>query len=316
MQRPGDQLEELIRSASRQVLLVAPFVKTAVVERILDWLEPDVAVELFTRWRPEEIVAGVSDLGVWDALQRRPASCVWLCRSLHGKLYSSDTQSLVGSANLTHAALGWSSNSNMELLVPCPLSHVEIESFLSQLRRESVRASQELRNQLQLIVDELELTLPQPLPALLVAEEAHPSSAESIESAFVTGWIPQLHEPDGLYLAYRGDFDDLTRRGREAARNDLAALGLRPGLDETQFRLLVAGILLQLPVICAIDAAAAVPQRFGAVVDIIQEVTGEPRNRATHHWQGIMRWLLYFLPDRYGRRVDRHTEMFFRKLPG
>lgn len=103
----GTQLEQLCAAGRRDILLVAPFVKAHTLERLLGQVAAEVAVRCVTRWRPEEIVAGVSDLEVWPLLRDRVQSSLWLHPDLHAKLYRADDTCLIGSANITDTALGW-----------------------------------------------------------------------------------------------------------------------------------------------------------------------------------------------------------------
>lgn len=114
----GTELSKLCTEADRELLLVAPFIKASVLERLLDKISSDVTLKCITRWFPEEIVTGVSDLEVWNLIQNRPNSSLWLRSDLHAKYYRADNHCLVGSANLTGKALGWSDCPNLELLVP------------------------------------------------------------------------------------------------------------------------------------------------------------------------------------------------------
>src|SRR5690348_16210342 len=105
---PGDQLLVLLGSAEAEALICAPFVKLHALSRLLDVIDSAARIELFTRWRPEEVAAGVSDTSVLAVVEDRGGS-VWLHDQLHAKVFRADGQVLVGSANVTGKALGWSS---------------------------------------------------------------------------------------------------------------------------------------------------------------------------------------------------------------
>jgi hypothetical protein len=103
----GTELSNLCAEANKEVLLVAPFIKVSVLEKLMNKIiSPDVSLRCVTRWFPEEIVAGVSDLEVWSLIHQRSNSSLWLRPDLHAKYYRADQQCLVGSANLTGKALG------------------------------------------------------------------------------------------------------------------------------------------------------------------------------------------------------------------
>jgi hypothetical protein len=78
MNQSGTLLSDLCRAARRDLLLVAPFIKVGALRRILDVVPQTIPVTCVTRWRPEEIAAGVSDLEVWPLLNDRPRSSMWL----------------------------------------------------------------------------------------------------------------------------------------------------------------------------------------------------------------------------------------------
>src|SRR5436305_2039515 len=65
----GTALEELVASASQDLVLAAPFIKVRVLDRVLNLTEGTVRVTCITRWRAEEIAAGVSDLDVWGVVR-------------------------------------------------------------------------------------------------------------------------------------------------------------------------------------------------------------------------------------------------------
>lgn len=112
----GDLLCDAASRAKGRVLLCAPFSKAAVLERLLGFVSSGIEVELFTRWQPDEVAAGVSDTEVLPLLEEHGGS-VFLCESLHAKAFCFDDRALVGSANLTDSDLGWSPSPNLELLL-------------------------------------------------------------------------------------------------------------------------------------------------------------------------------------------------------
>jgi hypothetical protein len=127
-------------------------------------------------------------------------------------------------------------------------------------------------------------------------------------------WLPRLRDPNVLYKAYLGDFDRLTVASRNAALSDLQLLNVPSGLSKHAFTAYVGAVLLQIPLISKLDRLLISPQRFGAVSQFIrmhmsQEDLSFDADRA---WQTLMRWLLYFLPHRYGVRQPNHSEVFYR----
>ena len=128
VETPGDALLNLCRTTLAEFVVVAPFIKVSAFRRLLIHLDPGVKPVCITRWLPTELAAGVSDLEVFDAVMERDG-LLWLRQNLHAKYFRGDSFVLVGSANVTGAAMGWSTNSNLELLVPIDRSVKGIVGF-------------------------------------------------------------------------------------------------------------------------------------------------------------------------------------------
>jgi PLD-like domain len=300
----GNLLLERAREARQRVLLCAPFVKSTVLERLLTALDSGVEIELFTRWRPEEVAAGVSDTTVLTQMKERKGR-VFLCDPLHAKLFRFDELTLIGSANLTAKALGWTPDSNLELLVEVAVETTAVEDLESALRAASIPATAEIATEIERVAALL------PKAPKQVAERG--ASVSPREPTGALAWRPHSREPRDLYRAYVEGVDRLTEVSAASATEDLIGLEVPPGLDREQFELLVGTRLLQAPLIQRIDDLLSRSRRFGEMRDVLAEELGLDRGEATHAWQTTMRWMLYFLPRRYGRSVPSHSEIMVRK---
>lgn len=297
--RLGEGLLEACEAAEEQLVLCAPFIKRHVLQRLLDATAEQVTIDVFTRWRPEEVAAGVSDTSILSVTEARGGR-VLLCDRLHAKYVRLDQRALIGSANLTGAALGWSSAPNLELLTEVPVTIPEIVELEARLRGESIAATQALADE----VDRVAALMPQVVTS---EEEA------AYDEVAAVSWYPRLREPRDLFTVYSAGLDRLSSGSKAAARVDLAALQLPPGLDRAPFQALVASRLLQSPAVQAVDRALADPQRFGAVRGLLAHRLGLSREDASFVWQTLMRWLLEFTPERYERSVPRWSEVLVRK---
>jgi len=300
----GDRLIECAREVNRQVRLISPFVKVDTLTRVLRAIPAGVPVEVCTRWRPDEIAAGVSDLAVWDVCNDAENVSLRLCDRLHAKAYVFDDFALIGSANLTATALGWRRRPNIELLEGVPAISDSVVQLLAVVDLEAVPATQTLHD----LMQELVADLP-PFNAEECGEE------DSLPYGDSSIWLPTLRDPGLLFQAYVGDFDDMTTASAEESRRDLRALSLPAGLREEQFRKFVAVVMLARPPFDRLDAFLESPRVFGEVVGWIREFDGNATTRleGQEAWQTLMRWLLYFLPLRYERRVFRHSEVMARR---
>lgn len=301
---PGDQLEHLCSSAQHDLILVSPFIKVNALERVLRAVPHHVSITCVTRWGLEEIAAGVSDIEVWLVLQQRPSTTLWLRADLHAKFYRADQTCLVGSANLTLTALGWTFSPNFEVLVTLPSDYDEIRDFETQLFTKCIPVDQQLFERFRASVDLMDTSRIYVWPDNIVSV---PNSLSLRDT-----WLPSLRNPDMLYAGYVGDWDRLTIPSREASVTDLNALNIPAGLSRQAFEAYVGVTLLQMPLIQRLDQFVEIPQRFGAVSNLLStlpcaEAMGFDSDRT---WQTTIRWLLHFLGDRYRLKVPNHSEVF------
>lgn len=299
----GDDLLCYAGNARDRVRLVSPFIKADVLARVLEVIPAEVTVDVCTRWRADEIAAGVSDLEVWDVCEQSGNATLCLCDRLHAKAFVFDEIALVGSANLTAAALGWRARSNLELLHGVPATSDSVVSLLAAVDLEAVPATQALRDMMRDLVE----AFPVRFPIEVAAEERTPWTVGET-------WFPSLRSPELLFQAYVGSQDDLTTAASEQAARDLQVLDLPPDLSEEQFPRFVGLTLLQRAPFSRLDSFLETPRVFGEVVRWLRGLEG---GSMTHQegqqaWQTTMRWLLYFLPNRYERKVFRHSEVVGR----
>ena len=310
----GTELEKLCAEARNEVLLVAPFIKASVLEKLLNEIPLDVPLRFVTRWFPEEIVAGVSDLEVWSLIKERPNSSLWLRPDLHAKYYRADEQCLVGSANLTAKALGWSNQSNLELLVTITAQEPSIKTFETKLLTGCVPVDEDLFEQISATVKLLAEQHPDSLARSLSIVELKEENLTTNNLVAVDAWLPTLRNPEDLYLAYSGLTEKLSTASKIAALTDLRSLTIIPNLSQKVFQAYIGTLLLQKPIIQKVDTFVKTPQRFGAVRDLLASLpcANLPDFDAERAWQTLMRWLLHFLPNRYALSVPNYSEVFYR----
>jgi len=288
----GAQIIDLAARAQSDFVMCAPFVKAAIASEVISAVSSDVQINLYTRWRPDEVAAGISDTAVLPLVEARGGH-VYLHDRLHAKLYRNEVDVLVGSANLTATALGWTPSPNVELLVR--VEKAVVAELEEQLRRESVLATPAMAHEVEHIAELLPvrpITIHPNKPPLDLAE-----------------WIPSLRIPSDLFIAYTEGPSKLTSRSAAAAERDLAVLDLPIGLNVEQFYRLVAHRLQQQLVFRRIDEYLNVPRRFGEARDKLAEISGLSRDDADDAWQTMMRWMLEYLPEKYRRQVFKTSEV-------
>ena len=125
----GDDITALLSSAQHNALIVAPFMRSEAFPRLLDSIPIGTETKVVTRWRPIDLLAGASDLPcLRSGLNRRGCRYTY-GTDLHAKFFAADNRCLIGSANVTHTALGWRTPANFELLAPAARSADHIVGF-------------------------------------------------------------------------------------------------------------------------------------------------------------------------------------------
>lgn len=306
----GKKLQTLCEQAKRELLLVAPFIKLNAFERLLEGVDAQVKINCVTRWRPDEIALGVSDIEIWQVLQARKYTTLWLRNDLHAKYYRADDNCLIGSANITATALGWATRPNYELLFSASKNE-HFSQFEQYLLAGCVEVDQDIFDQTKTVVDSLRSVFIVPT----VTSDMSFSSSETQAHIKPETWIPTLRTPEKLIVAYQGKLDELTTAARETATLDLAFLDIPIGLGQQQFEQFVGTLLLQFPIIKQIDDFVSEPRRFGSVRDLLKTLPCASQSNfdANRAWQTLMRWLMYFLPHRYEQFTPRHSEIFSKR---
>lgn len=290
---PGEQLLALLEGARAPVFLVAPFIKQDALSRLLSVIPSELPVTCVTRWRPDEVAAGVSDLEVFDLLSARAESRLFLQAHLHAKYFRTGEQRLIGSANVTGRALGWVEPANLELLVSIDGAHEQLDAFERELFGSVSPASA----QVQAAVAAAAKALADRFPRMPMS-----TSFDVAPIAFAF-WLPTCMRPDLLFRVYDGSVGDLLLSNAvSAARSDLAFLETPPGLDERAFVAFVAAMLRQVRWIQELDKLTT----NGLTDDVAQRTIAEalpPDNGYSPEalWNVTKEWLVYFFPGQYDR---------------
>lgn len=299
METHGDRIIKSVGRATSTVILVAPFIKHFALQRILEAAGRGVAISCYTRWRPEEIAAGVSDIEVWPLLRDRHGS-LRLRYDLHAKVYCADDECLVGSANLTSAGLGWANAPSLEVLVPTHIRHDALIAFFDHLKRGTTEVNDTLYAEMRDVVTNLPVTV-----------RNHLLSGYNDEGKTVSlaSWLPRCRIPGNhnLYRTYVKQWQMVNRTTYEDALNDLTVLNIPEGIEsEFTFFKYVAAVLRQNPVVAFVAERAKDPILPSAGQQLITgqlgygngpngEITGE-------EWTTLRTWISTFLGDEFRQR--------------
>ncbi|MFD8590820.1 phospholipase D family protein [Streptomyces sp. NPDC059637] len=270
------QIADMMRDATEEVVIIAPFIKKAIFEETIAAVPSSVRkISCVTRWTPAEVAAGVSDPEIMEAAQSDERLSVALCPSLHAKLYRADGRCLVGSANLTGKATGRVPNANVELLLEVPTDHPEIQRVLDQVNARS--------------------TIATPHTAALVREQAELLRSSRVtppsEDEAAPYWFPETRRPANVYALYSGrqSFTSLVEAG---IVRDLAMLDVPAGLTEDAFNAEVQARLHTIPELNQLTTK----QRLSNIElqQAITDRTGESVEQARRTAETLAAWLLHF----------------------
>src|SRR6266581_2818799 len=150
-------MESLCSSATSEIVLAAPFIKAATLSRLLERVKANVRIDCCTRWIPEEIASGVTDLEVWEVLKGRANARMFLRANLHAKYYRADTKCLVGSANVTSSAFGWRPDFNLELLTS--VEDGSLAAFERDMFEPAIQVTEELYQAVRALVKQMPRTI-------------------------------------------------------------------------------------------------------------------------------------------------------------
>jgi hypothetical protein len=301
----GLSLGECARQARQRLTLAAPYIKRNALERLLAQVPPTVTLTVFTRWTVGDILAGASDLSVFDLVQERSGSRLLLHPRLHAKVLLVDDQlAAIGSANVSDAALGFSDPPNAEVMAILQPVPNRLFLFLLQLEREAVAAREELRQKFEEAVKAAPPALPR--PTIEVGGQASQGTPPLFSS---------FRNPEQLYRGYLSvvEFNDPDTRA--AILDDLAALSLTDGLDEATFRQRAGAALLKVDLIQTFDAFVRQARYFREMAEWLRNrgvLADQGQDERKMYLQTLVRWLRHFLPGRYRLEEPNYSELFGR----
>ena len=295
MQSHGDALIALCGQATREIVLVSPFIKASALKRIIGSIAESCSVKCVTRWRPEDIVAGVCDIEIYEVLLQRHNTQLLIHPMLHAKYFRADDGCLVGSANLTNRALGWAVPSNVELMVELPADTPQLRDFERALFTTTFEADSDFRDQLAQQVEEYRSKVTATTP------DSVPESEEDDEVAN-DKWLPLCTRPELLYQIYSGsNTGSIITWTLESGQKDIQALRIPSGFSYPVFKKYIVATLNQTPIMQYIYEMARTPISPERGSEIITENFENDQLQYTseEHWKYLKSWILFFLSNMY-----------------
>lgn len=291
---PSDAVLKLMQSVTNsEVLIVAPYIKSETLQKILAALPNEVSeICCITRWRPEDIATGVCDIEILEDITNRNGK-LFAHPHLHAKYYRAGDRCLVGSANLTGRGLGWRTPANLELLIELPYDFPGLKAWELELMESSVLATPEMRDQIMQEAEQIKYD------GITYGIPEVENGSESILP--ISHWVPTCPVPDRLWSVYNGGgMDTMVSSARQAALNDLSALAPPRGIkSQTLFEAFIAGILRQMPLIYEVDHLSKNGLTDREAQAILCENLQCEIDQTEQIWRLLKTWLVYFFPETY-----------------
>ena len=266
-------------SDARNLLIAAPYIKVDALSRVLAAVQADASLICITRWNPHDLAVGASDAECRSIVVDSGGTFM-LHPSLHAKFYRVGDEVLIGSANLTSSAMGWSSQSNLEIL--CRAGE-DFDSWSFQ--RQLLHGAREMSD------DEFQRW--EAIARITKGEEGAISGSQPL----LDTWRPATRDPVHLELSYRGREDQIASFDeREAARRDLQALLVPAGLSDENVRMWAAACLLASPFANTVIQSNPSDDVTGSY-QTLARTYGLDITEARRDMETVQNWLAYLAPE-------------------
>ena len=203
--------------------------------------------------------------------------------SLHAKYYRIDDVVLIGSANLTSSAMGWSPHPNLEIL--CRAG----DDF------DPVAFEQALLNEARELSDD-EFLRWEAIAQVAARREQELTGGQPELAA----WRPRTRDPIHLELSYAGRGDEIASFDEQrAARHDVQALLLPPNLASEDVRLWATACLLAAPFtnsVIQLGRTTDAPASYQSLADMYDLSMTEARR----DMETVQNWLAFLAPGILG----------------
>lgn len=216
------ELETQVK-ASRNLVLIAPYIKRDVLEKLLSIRSAESKCTVLTTWRPQDVKFGATDLECYTLCKNNHIPLL-LNNRIHLKAYFDyGGMAIIGSANLTQAGLGLCEGHNYELA-----ERVELEPadniYFDQLLAESILVTDEIYEQARIQADGIKDNNNLPVEFKLTLARDH----------FLLSALPQTDNPSVFYDLYSGKKNGNSEQ-RQCTAADISKYGISVGLDRNDF---------------------------------------------------------------------------------
>ena len=301
-------LEERIQSSDNIILILVPFAKLTALQK-LHWLNSkQVKIKVVCRWRPEDIVSGVSDLEIYPFLKQSGCE-LYINSNIHLKLYVfASNIAFNTSGNMTLRGLGYSDSAN-----------IEVGNMVSLTTSDWTKIY-DVINSSRLVTDDIyqrfkEYSAQHPP----VSRPLPPIDLMPAAKTYTISSLPATDSPKKLADFYfcqeqqKESLEDMRR-----AAHDLAIFGIPPGLSSSDFDKRLGDAFSKTPFVTDFIAFLKNERslRFGAVNDWIhnkcEDVPLPYRWEIKENTRIFYDWLVHYQRDISWDRPN-HSQVIYWK---
>jgi hypothetical protein len=205
--------------------LISPFIGLEALKRFLHSAEADTNIKVVTRWRPEDLISGVSDIDIYPFLRERRIP-LYVNNDIHLKLYVFCSNSAFStSGNLTLRGFGYSEHSNIEVGGFVQLTPEDWSNLYAMIDR-SKQIDEDVYERAKRYIESYPKVAKPPLSPLVL---------HGIPKAYTLSTLPAMESPAKL-IEYYFDPDNQAISAEEMRRavHDLVTFSISSGLGKSE----------------------------------------------------------------------------------
>ena len=295
-------------SGNDTTYIIVPYIKTAVMESLLDGIQNDVVI--VTTWKPEDLVSGSSELDLYDFCQRFGYT-LYINQNIHLKVYSIGlNDAILATCNVSHRGM-FGGNHEAAVLVKLAANN---RLYLECMRHEARLADDSIYQALRVWVEDNKQvqfkrnTLDDIVP-------------KATQDSFLISALPMTRRLTDLVAGYEEISSGRTPSGdSETAAcifHDLANYKIKIGLDKRELRNELSVKFFAHPFIKRIDELIAPEAYFGRIVSRVQSIcTNVPvpsRRNLVGNVQVLLEWFVELGEGKYEVDVPYSHSQRIRK---
>lgn len=302
-------LEDRIQSGDETNFLIVPFIKVDAL-RQLHWIQTKkIRAKVICRWRPGDLLAGVSDVEVFTYL--KAAGCqLYVNNDIHMKLYVFESNTAFNtSANLTLRGLGYSETANIEVGNMVTLTSDDW-ARIHRILLASRQVDDAVYQRAKAFVEN------NPKPSLGLAEPDFFDKAK----VFTFGSLPATATPEKLAAFYFApNSNEHTPEDVRRATHDLVTFEVPAGLIQAQFEKQLGDSFRKAPFVTDFVEflKAQGSLRFGAVTDWLhqkcEDVPLPYRWQIKENTAIFYDWLAHYVPGISWDRPNYSQVIYWQK---